>query len=202
MSLWFFICAACFFVAVPLHFKSVEHTDLERKYGKERGTRIGNIYGTISGTMELVLLIGLWISPQPTFVIPIFASLAISIVGISIPLVHLVVSLPVTAVGAWFGIEGARTTGWEAAETHRLPKKIITTGVYSIVRHPQYFGWILVQIGVSVLLSASYSMLFTPLLALLIYLISRKEEAELVKDFGEEYSDYQKQVPMLIPGRK
>jgi len=172
------------------------------KYGKERGMKIGKMYGAISGTMELLLLIGLWVSPQPTFVIPISQELAISIFDVSIPLLHLVISLPLTAVGAWFGIEGARTTGWEAAETHSLPKKIITRGVYSIVRHPQYFGWGLVQVGMSILFRAWYSMLFTPVLLVLIYLISKKEEDELIKEFGKEYEDYQKKVPMLIPGLK
>lgn len=202
MSLWFIICAGCFFIAIPLHFGSVEHTKLVRKYGEEKGIRVGKMYGAISGTMELLLLIGLWVSPQPTFVIPILQDLAISICDASIPLLHLVISLPLTAVGAWFGIEGARTTGWEAAETHSLPKKILTTGVYSIVRHPQYFGWSLVQAGMSVLFCAWYSMLFTPVLLVLIYLISKKEEDELIKEFGKEYKDYQKNVPMLIPGWK
>jgi len=42
-------------------------------------------------------------------------------------------------------------------------------------------------------------MLFTPVLLILIYLISKKEEDELINEFGKEYKDYQKKVPMLIP---
>lgn len=202
MSVWFFICAVCFFIVTPLHFKSVEHIKLQKKYGKKKGIKIGKIYGTISGTIEFIILIGLWVSPQPTFVIPIFSNLAISIANLSIPILHLIISLPLTAVGAWFGIEGVRTTGMEVAETHCLPKKIVTKGPYSIVRHPQYFGWILAHIGISILLSVWYSMLFTPVLLLLIYLISRKEEEELTREFGKEYKDYQKKVPMLIPRLK
>ncbi|MFQ6126149.1 MAG: methyltransferase family protein [Candidatus Heimdallarchaeota archaeon] len=59
---------------------------------------------------------------------------------------------------------------------------MLTTGVYSIVRHPQYFGWILAHIGISVILSVQYSMLFTPVLVALIYLISKKED-EFIKVF-------------------
>lgn len=199
MSVWFFICAASFFIVTFLHFISVEHTKLQEKYGEEKGIKIGKIYGTISGTMEFVLLIGLWISPQPTFIIPLFSNLAISIFNRSIPILHLIIFLPLTAVGAWFGIEGARTVGMEVAETHCSPKKIVTTGVYSIVRHPQYFGWILAHIGITILLSVWYSMLFTPVLLALIYLMSKKEEEELFKEFGNEYKEYQKDVPMLIP---
>jgi len=73
------------------------------------------------------------------------------------------------------------------------------TGIYSRVRHPQYFGWILAHVGISILLSALYSMLFSPVLIILVYLVSKKEENELIKEFGEEYEDYKRQVPMLIP---
>ncbi len=48
-------------------------------------------------------------------------------------------------------------------------------------------------------MSAMYSLLFTPLMFVIVYLISRKEEKELIREFGEEYEDYKKNVPMLIP---
>lgn len=199
MYIWFFICVLCIFIAVAVHFKSVEHLHLRQRYGEEDGVRIGKIYGTISGTMEFLFLVGLWISPQPRFTVPIFSGPTVSIFNLSFPITHLVVSLPLTAVGAWLGIEGARTTGMEVAETHCKPNNLETRGVYSMVRHPQYLGWILSHVGLSLLLCAWYSMLFTPILVTLIYLISRKEEDELTKEFGEEYTDYQKRVPMLVP---
>jgi protein-S-isoprenylcysteine O-methyltransferase Ste14 len=43
-------------------------------------------------------------------------------------------------------------------------------------------------------------MLFTPVLLILIVLIARKEEDELIKEFGKGYLDYRKDVPMMIPG--
>ena len=195
---WFLICVSFFFIAIFLHFKSVEHTKLQKKYGKEKGTKLGRIYATISSS-EFIFWMGLWISPQPTFIIPVFPSLVISVAGLSVPILHLAISLPLIMVGAWFGIEGVRETGMELAETHCSPKKILSAGVYSVVRHPQYFGWILAHVGISIILSVWYSMLFTPILVALVYLISRKEENELVKEFGKEYVDYKREVPMLIP---
>jgi len=199
MYIWFFVCAACMFIAIILHFKSVEHVKLQKKYGKERGARIGEILGAVSGTMEFVFLIGLWISPQPKFVIPIFSNLTFSVADISIPLLNLVVSLSLIIPGAWIAIWAVRATGLEVAETHGAPRKLETTGAYSIVRHPQYFGWILAHIGMSILFSVSYSMLFTPILLALIYLISKKEEEELIREFGDEYEDYKRNVSMLMP---
>ena len=201
MYIWFFISVFGMFIAIPLHFKSVEHIEYEKKYGKEKGVRIGKIYGTISGTMEFIFLVGLWISPQPRFTIPIFSNLSISIANFSAPIVHLIISLPIVMLGGWIAIRGVKATRLEVAETHCTPKKLETTGPYSIVRHPQYLGWILAHVGFSILLSVWYSMLFTPILIAVIYSISKKEEAELIREFGKEYTDYQKEVPMMIPRR-
>jgi len=33
----------------------------------------------------------------------------------------------------------------------------------------------------------------------LIFLISWKEEKELIREFGKEYEDYREKVPMLMP---
>lgn len=195
---WFLICVFLFFIGIFFHLKSVEHTTLQEKYGKEKGIRLGKIFATIS-SLEFVFWAGLWVSPQPIFVIPIFPNSIISIAGLSIPILHLIISLPTIIVGAWFGIEGVRETGLEMAETHCSPKRILDTGIYSTVRHPQYFGWILAHFGISIFLSAWYSLLFTPVLIALVYMISKREEDELIKELGEEYEDYKKQVPMLIP---
>jgi len=201
MYIWFLICVLGLFIAIPFHFKSVEHIEHQKKYGREMGVKIGKIYGTISGTMESIFLVGLWISPQPRFTIPIISNLAISIANFSTPILHLIISLPVIMLGAWIAIRGVKATRLEVAETHCTPKKLETAGVYSIVRHPQYLGWILAHIGMSILLSVGYSMLFTPILIVLTYLISKKEEDELIREFRKEYKDYQKEVPMMIPHR-
>ena len=198
---WFLVCAAFFIIAIFLHFKSVEHTKLQEKYGNDKGTKLGKTYATLSSS-EFLFWIGLLILPQPTFAIPILSNSVITIAGLSVPVIHLAVSLPLIVVGAWFGIEGVKKTGMELAETHCSPKRILDTGIYSTVRHPQYFGWILAHIGISILLSVWYSMLFTPVLIVCVYVISKKEEVELVREFGEEYAHYKENVPMLIPGWK
>lgn len=199
MYIWFTVCALCMFVAAYIHLRSVEHVRLQEKHGVEKGVKIGKIYGTVSGTMESILLVGLWISPQPSFTIPRFPDAAVAVVGFTIPLTHLAISIPLILAGMWSGVGGVRGVGLEVAETHSTPMRLETKGMYSVVRHPQYLGWVLAHLGFSVLLSAWYSMLFTPVLAGLVYLISKKEEDELVREFGEEYQIYRKRTPMFIP---
>jgi protein-S-isoprenylcysteine O-methyltransferase Ste14 len=200
MCVLFLICLLGVIAVVPLHFLSVEHVKLEAKYGKEKGTRIGEIYSFISGWGFFLFWIGIWVSPQLRFTVPIFRdlSLLVPFVDFVVPVFHLIVFAPFSAVGAWLGIRGVSETTLRVAETHRT-ERIVTTGVYSVVRHPQYFGGLLAHVGISFLLSAWCSLLSTPLMALLIFLISRKEEEELIREFGKEYEDYRKRVPMLVP---
>ena len=203
MYIWFFICVLAVIAAIPLHFLSVEHLKLQERYGKEKGTKIGEIYGLISGWGFFFFWMGIWVSPQPRFTVQILQNLSVlvPVVNFSIPLLHLVISISFLLLGAWLAIKGVKGVTLRVAETHRTDK-IVTTGVYSIVRHPQHLGALLAHVGISFLFSAGYSLLFTPLMVVLIYLISRKEEEELVREFGKEYEDYKKRVPMLMPKLK
>ena len=199
MYIWFFLSLLGFTVTLPLYYLSLEHLKLEEKYGRRKGKKIGDISGVISGWGFFLFWFGIWFSPQTRFTIPTFQELLVRlpVLNITIPLLHLVVFTPFFAVGAWFGIRGVIETTLKVAETHR-PARVVTTGVYSIVRHPQYLGGLFAHIGFSFLLSALYSLLATLIVAL-IYFISRKEEDELASEFGEEYVGYKKKVPMLLP---
>jgi protein-S-isoprenylcysteine O-methyltransferase Ste14 len=200
MDVLFFVCILGVIAIIPIHFLSVEHLKLEKKYGRDKGRRIGKIYSLISGWGFFLFWAGLWFSPQPRFVVPVFQNLAVTVpvVSFTIQIVHLMIFVPFFFIGAWLGIGGVKETTLRVAETHRT-EKIITSGVYSIVRHPQYLGGLLAHVGISFLLSASYSLLATPLMALLVYLISKIEEEELVREFGKEYEDYRKKVSMFLP---
>ncbi|MEX2689312.1 MAG: isoprenylcysteine carboxylmethyltransferase family protein [Candidatus Njordarchaeum guaymaensis] len=111
---------------------------------------------------------------------------------------HILIFMPFFIIGFWFGICGVKELSLKVAET-RWPERVVTTGVYSTVRHPQYLGGIFAHIGISFLLSALYSLLVTPLIIAIIYVITKKEETELMREFGEEYNRYKKRVPMLFP---
>jgi len=185
---------------MPLHFLSVEHLGLQKRYGKMKGTRIGEVCGLVSGWGFFLFWIGIWVSPQPRFTIPFIENLSVQVpfTNFLIPLLHLIVCIPFLILGAWLAINGVRETTLKVAETHRS-EKIVSSGVYSIVRHPQYLGGLLAHVGISFLLSAWYSLLSTPLIVTLIFLISRKEEKELIREFGVEYEAYKEKVPMFIP---
>ena len=179
---------------------SVEHIKLQKRYGKEKGIKVGETFGLISGWFFFLFWIGIWISPQPKFTVPIIQNLSILIpvMNFSILLIHLIISVTFIILGAMLAIKGLKKTTLKVAETHRA-EKIVTSGIYSVIRHPQYVGGLLAHVGITFLLSACYSLLVSPLMIFLVYLISRKEEAELIKEFSKEYEDYRKKVPMLLP---
>jgi len=192
MSFWFLLSVVGLIVVVPLHFLSVEHGKLDSRYGKEKGFKIGAALGMASGWGFFLFLFGLWISPQPRFAIML---LGITLLGT--PLSHMILAIVFLAPGAYLGIKGVTEMGLKAAETHRT-ERVISSGVYSRVRHPQYLGAILSHIGASFLLSAYFSLLVTPLVILVNWILCWKEEKELVREFGDEYREYQKRVPMML----
>lgn len=191
--MWFLLSVIGLIIIVPLHFLSVEHEKLDSRYGKERGFKIGAALGMASGWGFFLFLFGLWISPQPTFAIMI---LGVTPFGSS--LFHMIVAIVFLTPGAYLGIKGVTEMGLKAAETHRV-ERVISSGVYSRVRHPQYLGAILSHIGATFLLSAYYSLLVSPIVVIINYILCWKEEKELVNEFGEEYQKYRENVPMLIP---
>jgi protein-S-isoprenylcysteine O-methyltransferase Ste14 len=193
MSFWFLLMVIGIIVVVPIHFLSVEHTKLDARFGKEKGFKIGAALGMISGWGFFIFLFGLWISPQERFFLRITG-----IELMSIPLSHLLLAFIFLLPGAWLGVKGVSEMGLKATETHRV-ESVISTGVYSRVRHPQYLGAIAAHIGASFLLSGYYSLLVTPLVIVINYILCWKEEKELIREFGEDYQEYQQTVPMFFP---
>jgi len=95
---------------------------------------------------------------------------------------------------AGFLIMGA---GWK--QVHGAGGELVTTGLYSRVRHPQYSGLLLVTIGLLVQWPTIITAVMWPVLAFAYYRLAKKEEAEMEKEFGEAYRKYREKVPMFIP---
>jgi protein-S-isoprenylcysteine O-methyltransferase Ste14 len=76
--------------------------------------------------------------------------------------------------------------------------KLITTGIYGLVRHPIYLGEVLWPLGLAIIMRSTYGVALTPVwwAAFLIHALA--EEAELERALGEEYRGYMKKVPGRI----
>ena len=200
MYIWFIISLIGFISIIPFLFLSVEHIKLEKKFGTKKAEKIGSIIGMISGWAYFMFWIGIWVSPQPQFTIDFLNIVLFEVPILNTPIyfIHFIIFIPFIVFAIWFGIMGAREVTLKVAETHKV-EKIVSTGVYSYLRHPQYFGGVLAHIGITFLLSSFFSLLITPLIIVLNIFLSWKEEKELIKEFGEDYREYKKDVPMFIP---
>eukprot|EP00835_Amoeboradix_gromovi_P006929 NODE_947_length_2851_cov_0.490189.p2 type:complete len:213 gc:universal NODE_947_length_2851_cov_0.490189:1722-2360(+) len=77
---------------------------------------------------------------------------------------------------------------------------LVTTGAYSVCRHPSYFGFYWWSIGTQILLgNAVCSILYFFMLTRFFNARIEKEEEYLTEFFGQEYENYRKTHSTLIP---
>jgi protein-S-isoprenylcysteine O-methyltransferase Ste14 len=73
--------------------------------------------------------------------------------------------------------------------------KFVDGGVYAVVRHPQYLGWILMYV-VTLLFNPSWILAIPGILGIgCVYWFTVREEAFLAEKFGEPYRLYLQAVP-------
>ena len=77
---------------------------------------------------------------------------------------------------------------------------LVTGGPYAYVRHPQYSGLFLVMIIMLIQLPTIITAVMFPILILIYYRLSKREEGEMIELFGDEYRRYMERIPMFIPG--
>lgn len=72
---------------------------------------------------------------------------------------------------------------------------LVTEGVYSYIRHPQYLGLMLIPIGALIQWPTPITAAMFPFLIIAYRRLARKEERELAEKFGETYREYERLVP-------
>jgi protein-S-isoprenylcysteine O-methyltransferase Ste14 len=77
---------------------------------------------------------------------------------------------------------------------------LVTTGMYSVIRHPSYLGLLLSSLGWALAFRSIVGALLA--LALVLPIIARidSEEALLHSQFGDEYDRYRARTSRLLPG--
>jgi protein-S-isoprenylcysteine O-methyltransferase Ste14 len=80
------------------------------------------------------------------------------------------------------------------------PGKLVTGGLYRIVRHPLYtFSLLILWLSPSMTMNSFvvYSALTTYVLIGIVF-----EERKLLREFGNDYANYKLATPLLLPGLK
>ena len=93
-----------------------------------------------------------------------------------------------------FPLRGGVPTGKAFVHTTRL----VDSGIYAVVRHPQYLGGILSIFVATPLLYPHwlFAVLGVPAVVIL-YSSAKEEERSLVEQFGNDYRSYMKRVPRM-----
>lgn len=97
--------------------------------------------------------------------------------------------------GGLYIIYSAWSTLYQAQKEHKLA----TTGLYARVRHPQYDGFILLMVGFLLQWPTLITLIMFPILVYVYVRLARREEKEVLAEFGEEYKRYAAITSRFIP---
>ena len=81
----------------------------------------------------------------------------------------------------------------------RKDHKLITHGIFRLIRHPIYLGIIVVTIGFPVYALSLYGLIIMLVLIPIFLVRIGIEEKMLTDEFGDKYRAYQKETSKLIP---
>ena len=101
-------------------------------------------------------------------------------------------------IGGFFIILGWRdifTKYWGKPKNNR---QLVTGGIYTFSRHPQYLGFILMTFGLLVHWATLPLLIMWPIMVYRYYTLARREEKEMIDEFGVDYENFMNQTPMFF----
>src|SRR5262245_8173016 len=179
---------------------AVQHSVMARPWWKERWTRLvprpveRSTYVLLS-SLALILLMWQW-RPMGGVVWAVEDGLGRGLLRI-LYASGWVLLLIATFLINHFDLFGLRQVWLELRGRAQTPLRFGTPGLYRLVRHPLYVGWLL-AFWMTPTMTAAH-LLFAVATTAYILVAIRFEERDLVREFGRTYEDYRRRVPMLVP---
>lgn len=95
---------------------------------------------------------------------------------------------------------GIFIAGWRQLHRARQENRLVTDGLYGLVRHPQYTGLFIGIFGEGIVhWPTIFSIVLFPVIVFTYAMLARSEERKMLEQFGEDYRAYQRRVPRFIP---
>ena len=107
----------------------------------------------------------------------------------------------ITIGGLLFSVWAREHLGsnWSRSVTIKQDHELITTGPYSMVRHPIYTGILIGFLGMAIAISQVRGFLVLVLIFLAFWLKLRMEEQWMHSQFGPTYATYANRTAALVP---
>ncbi|MBU0561578.1 MAG: isoprenylcysteine carboxylmethyltransferase family protein [Bacteroidetes bacterium] len=113
-----------------------------------------------------------------------------------------IAGLAVFIIFSWIQVKAFKSLGKSYSQEIVILKehKLITTGLYKFIRHPQYLAQILSDLGAAFALLGYAILPLVILLEIPLFILrAKKEEKLLLKYYGEEYVQYKNRSWFFIP---
>jgi protein-S-isoprenylcysteine O-methyltransferase Ste14 len=91
------------------------------------------------------------------------------------------------------------SAAWKVLYEAHKTRTLATTGPYAYVRHPQYVGFILIMFGFLLQWPTLVTLIMFPVLVAMYVKLARREEREVLEEFGDVYRRYLGRTPTFIP---
>ncbi len=106
-----------------------------------------------------------------------------------------------TLAGLLFAVWARQYLGrnWSSSVTIKQGHELITTGPYSVVRHPIYTGILIGFLGMAIAIAQPRAFITLALFFLAFWLKLRIEEQFMRSQFGETYTAYARRTAALVP---
>ncbi len=119
----------------------------------------------------------------------------------ALPLHTALVGVTILMVGWGVAYFANREIGenWSPTIEKTEKQKLVTSGIYGIVRHPLYLSGLLILVGTNVYFSNRWAWLVTTLMLIVILFRIPIEEKHLKERFSEEYIAYKRRTKAILP---
>jgi protein-S-isoprenylcysteine O-methyltransferase Ste14 len=114
----------------------------------------------------------------------------------------LVVGLTIVAAGLVLFAWAARALVRDGSFAGATSTRLVTTGPYAHVRHPQDLGWGLMLLGVAVAGGSLIALALVAVFAIFVSRVWRADDRQLLRRFGDAYARYRASTPAVAPWRR
>jgi len=88
---------------------------------------------------------------------------------------------------------------WKVLYEAQRAGRLATTGAYARLRHPQYLGFVLIMTGFLLQWPTLVTLAMYPVLVFMYGRLAKREELEMLAQFGAEYRRYREAIPAFLP---